>query len=323
MFKMNWEKNDSQRLLPESTINKMVRIAIPEQKLTSYKRISQGCANVNIKIILENSTSYILRIYLRDKDAALREKNLGALLKDKIPTPLSLYVGETDGHTFTITNFLDGIQLGNLLQSKIPHDINALMYSAGKILSRIASHNFPSSGFFDKDLNVISNSTSTTKLLAHIESYLSNHNVFSVLGSEKIAKISNFIDQSKQLFPDENERYLVHGDFDPANILVNKPNNEWEISGILDWEFAFSGSYLWDVANMLRYAYKMPPAFQKSFIHGLNNGGIQLPENWSSTIDLLNLTSLLDCLKRSDAHKKPIQCSDIRDLITHIFSKHS
>ncbi len=320
---MNWEKNDSQLLLPEKTIYKMVKKAFPEQKLASYKRIPEGCANLNIKIDMEDSTSHILRIYIHDNDAAIREKNLGTLLKDKIPIPLTFYVGEIDGYTFAITKLLPGRHLGSFLLGNVPYDIEAIMYDAGKILSNIISYSFNTSGFFDKNLNVISGSASIEKLSAHIEECLSNQNVIAVLGLEKIEDASNFINQNKHLFPDENERYLVHGDFDPANILVDKTNDKCHISGILDWEFAFSGSYLWDVANMLRYAHKMPPAFQNCFILGLTDGGLQLPENWNSTIDLLNLTSLLDCLKRSDAEKKPIQCSDIRDLINYILSKYS
>ncbi len=324
LFKMNWERSDITLSLPETTIYKMVQMAFPDKTLSSYEIISEGCANFNIKIHLnDDSTSYILRIYLRDKDAAYREKNLGVLLKDKIPTPLSFYIGEVDGYTFAITKFLPGIQLGNLLLSNTAYDINVVMYNVGLMLAKIVSFNFTEPGFFDKDLNILSGSASYEKLLAHIAGFLSNQNVITVLGSDTIQRISNYFDQSKHLFPDESERHLVHGDFDPANILVNKINNEWEISGILDWEFSFSGSYLWDVANMLRYAHKMPPEFQNAFIRGLNEGGVELPENWSSTIDLMNVSSLLDCLKRSDAQNKPNQCSDIRELIQNILSKYS
>jgi Ser/Thr protein kinase RdoA (MazF antagonist) len=68
----------------------------------------------------------------------------------------------------------------------------------------------------------------------------------------------------------------VHGDFDPANILVDKVNDAWSVTGILEWEFAFSGSYLWDVANMLRYAHKMPLEFQNSFIDALEKKWCQI-----------------------------------------------
>jgi hypothetical protein len=79
--------------------------------------------------------------------------------------------------------------------------------------------------------------------------------------------------------------------------------------------FGLGVSYLWDVANMLRYAHKMPPEFQDAFLKGLGDGGIILPENWRVTVNLLNLLSLLDVLKRSDPKDHSHQCADIRELI--------
>jgi aminoglycoside phosphotransferase (APT) family kinase protein len=112
--------------------------------------------------------------------------------------------------------------------------------------------------------------------------------------------------------------HLVHGDFDPANVLVEEFHGTWKISSILDWEFAFSGSSLWDVANMLRYAHLMPSTFQDAFITGLTNGGTALPDHWQKTSYLLNLLSLLDLLKREDAIHQPRKCADIRELINYM-----
>lgn len=81
-----------------------------------------------------------------------------------------------------------------------------------------------------------------------------------------ISKISHLFDKHVHLFPNDNERHLVHGDFDPANILVDRTEGIWKVTGILDWEFSFSGSALWDIANMLRYAHLMPPEFENAFL---------------------------------------------------------
>lgn len=62
--------------------------------------------------------------------------------------------------------------------------------------------------------------------------------------------------------------------------------------------------------------------FQEAFLKGLTRGGaIILPNNWHATVNLLNLLSLLDCLKRSDIKNRPNQCADIRELIDHILFK--
>ena len=69
---------------------------------------------------------------------------------------------------------------------------------------------------------------------------------------------------------------------------------------------------------MLRYAHHMPSEYEKAFLHGLKNGGVQLPENWRISILLLNLLSILDCLTRDPPAKRPNQCADICDLISFI-----
>lgn len=136
--------------------------------------------------------------------------------------------------------------------------------------------------------------------MVFVKDCLTHETVLSALTPKIISKINKALGQYDHLFPDKSEKHLVHADFDPANIFVDKIDNVWKVSCVLDWEFAFSGSVLWDVANMLRYAHKMPHEFQDAFLNGLASAGITLPKEWHITIQLLNLVALLDCLKRSD-----------------------
>lgn len=321
MFKATWEKTSVTHQFPNGMVEKMVCLAYPDQKLISRELIAGGCANLNYKIQLEHENQpLILRVYLRDKDAAYREKKLANLLKETVPVPLTHYIGELEGHHFAITEFMPGISLRDLLLGNASHDRSAIMHEVGTILSKITVHEFLEAGFFDKELNLISHSPSDDYLI-FAKDCLQNKTVQSVLTPQTISKINQVLGQYGHLFPDESEKHLVHADFDPANILVHKIDGFWKVSGILDWEFAFSGSVLCDVANMLRYAHKMPPEFQNAFLKGLGGGGVTLPKNWHITIQLLNLLSLLDCLKRSDPKNSPNQCSGIRELIDHILSE--
>jgi aminoglycoside phosphotransferase (APT) family kinase protein len=319
IFKEAWEKTSITHHLPSGTVEKMVQFCFPNRKLISYDLIAGGCANLNFKVQIENEKSpVLLRVYLRDKDAAYREQKLAALLKEKLPVPLTHFIGEIDGYTFAITEFLTGISLRDLLLGDLPHDLSEIMYMVGTTLSNIAMHGFSKAGFLKRDLDVTSYESSEIIDFAH--ECLIDKTVLSVLGPDKIAKIQNTINQYAQFLPTEIEKNLVHGDFDPANILVDRVNGSWVITGILDWEFSFSGSYLWDMANMLRYGHLMPSVFQKAFLEGVVNSGIVLPNNWRTTINLLNLLSLLDCLKRSDPKKSPNRCADICELIDHFLS---
>lgn len=320
-FKSNWEKTSVQHQLPAGVLERMVQLAYPDQKLNFFELIAGGCANLNYKILLDREKfPLILRVYMRDKDAANREQKIGSLLKQTVPVPQTYYIGEVNGYHFAITEFMPGINLRDLLLGNLPHDITSIMHKVGIVLSNITTHEFPKAGFFDKDLNVIPPSSSDDYLIFAKEC-LKHEAVLSVLTPEMISNINQVLRKHGHLFPDAIEKHLVHADFDPANILVNKVDGIWIVSGVLDWEFAFSGSVLCDVANMLRYAHKMPFEFQDTFLKGLELGGITLPKNWRITIQLLNLLSLLDCLKRSDPKNQPNQCTDINELIQHILMK--
>lgn len=320
MFKIDWEKTGVIHQLPQGAVERMARAFRPDKELLYYQLIAGGCVNLNVKIHFKNDEHpLILRVYLRDKTAASKEQKISALLQPTVPTPHTYYIGKIDGYHFAITEFINGITLRDLLLSDIPYDISAVMEDVGVVLSKITIHEFLHSGFFDKELNVISRQP-LDDYLVFAKQCIEDEIVISTLKPETISKIKQIIYKYGYLLPSKNEKNLVHADFDPANILVNEVDGVWRVSGVLDWEFAFSGSMLCDIANMLRYAHKMPPEFQNAFLKGLTDSGITLPHNWCITIHLLNLLSLLDCLKRSDTRYHFNKCADIGELIDYIVS---
>ncbi|MBX9805514.1 MAG: aminoglycoside phosphotransferase family protein [Alphaproteobacteria bacterium] len=320
-FKTTWEKADQLYDLSPPMIEGMVALAFPENKLASHEVISGGCANLNIKINLEGQAHpHILRIYLRDKEAAYLEQTLGRRLKDVIPIPQVTFLGDFEGHRFAILDFMDGIPFRDLLLGSEPFDMEPLMIEAGDILGKIQAIRFPSSGFFDRDLKIREPLTQED-YLTHAKESLNHPTAIDQLGKDSISKILTLLETHATLFPEAHDNHLVHGDFDPANLLVLKTDGVWKISGVLDWEFAFSASPLMDVAKMLRYAHRMPAAYESAFLKGLHKGGVELPEDWCLRCDLDNLLSLLDCLIRCPPDQRPNQCADICELIERILSR--
>ncbi len=317
-FKNTWEKADQHFQLEKQTIENMVRLALPNKTLAFYEVISGGCANLNIKFSCTNSsTPLLLRIYLRDKDAAYREQKLATLVKDSIPVPEVYFVNDIDDYRFAIVDYKHGITLRDLLLSGRMDNIQEVMVEVGSALSKIQSHRFPQSGFFDNDLH-IKDSISADFCITYTKKCLMHPTTIKKISKEDISKIHHHLEKYHFLFPDGTQSNLVHADFDPANILVQHIQGKWKISAILDWEFAFSGSTLCDMANMLRYAHHMPPEYERAFLYGLQSGGFQLPQNWRISIFLLNLLSLLDCLIHCPPEQRPNQCADICELISFI-----
>lgn len=316
-FKQNWEKTESQHKLPDDVIEGITHSSINDE-VESYSIVSGGCANLNIKIKLKsNNPSLLLRIYLRDKDVAYREWKISKILQNKIPVPQIYSVNDFGKYRFAICEFIEGITLRELLLSNRKFSIHSIMYRCGLMLAQISKVRFSKAGFFDKNINVV-NEFSADEFISYVQNCLEQKFVRQQLGPKMILQIENLFIKKKNLLPNNDEKHLVHADFDPSNILVREIDKSWQIVSVLDWEFAFSGSILYDVANMLRYAHHMPSEFKNSFIEGLTDSGIFLPENWNITINLLNLGSLLDCLARSDPERRPNQCQDIKMLIKEI-----
>lgn len=320
IFKNDWETVDLSVSISPNLIKAMAEQASPHTKLLSYKVISSGCANLNIKITLENTQEpKILRVYLRDKESACREQKLGSLLHSLIPIPQIYYIGRLDNYQFAIVQYMPGISLREFLLSHQESNIAPVMVEAGHILSKLQHIHFPVAGFFNKDLT-IKQPLNKNDYGLFASKCLRHPIVAAELGAETISEIKTVLNKYEFLLPNEYQPHLVHGDYDPANILVDHRNNQWRISAILDWEFAFSGSFLTDAANMLRYAHQMPAIFEESFLQGLREAGIVLPSTWRQTTHLLNLVALLDCLVRSNPTTHSKQCRDICELINNILS---
>ncbi|WP_419419212.1 phosphotransferase family protein [Legionella sp. D16C41] len=318
-FKQNWEKTDLALKLPYETIEAMLKQFLPTKTMYSCECIVGGCANLNYKIYVDiDENPYILRLYLRDFKAAYREQQLSLLLKDKktIPIPEVYFIGHYQNYQFAFNQYLSGITLRDLLLSDQAFDIKQLMFDTGVLANQIHTYTFRQGGFFDNKLQPL---PLTTTYLEYALNCLNKDYIITLLGQSNTARLTYYFQQLESFFPSLDEKQLVHGDFDPANILVNYQEGRWQISGVLDWEFAFSGSPLFDVANMLRYAHHLPSHFQDAFLKGLTLS-YTLPPHWQTTIYLLNLLSLLDCLSRSSA-KRPNQQADIYELIIYFMQQ--
>ncbi len=314
-FKADWEPTQLPHL-PQELIEGMLAMAFPHVSGVTLQPLSGGCANLNMRVELKGyNPPVVLRIYLRDPEAGHREAMLSALLKRKVPVPEVLFVGDWSGYQFAILQWVEGISLRDLLLGNQRYDMQDVMHQVGRIHASITSFSFPKSGVFDERLQVIDHRYT---LDAFVDQCLQSEAVTTSLLPQQIHSIKNAFDGFQQYLPDSHHSRLVHGDFDPANILVKEVEGRWAISSILDWEFAFSGSPLWDVANMLRYAHTVDPLFKKSFLEGILQGGVVLPEGWRVTTLLLNIGALLDCLQRWDPQGAPRRVLGIQQLISHI-----
>jgi hypothetical protein len=73
-------------------------------------------------------------------------------------------------------------------------------------------------------------------------------------------------------------------------------DREWEISGVIDWETAATGSALWDIGSLFCYARRYFPEFRELFVQGYRAGSGELPPDWCRTARLLDAVRLVAIL---------------------------
>ena len=121
------------------------------------------------------------------------------------------------------------------------------------------------------------------------------------MGPQKMAKLlPRLADWSSQTAELQEQCGLVHGDFNNRNSIVNRVDGRWKVTGILDWELAFSGSPLWDAARFICYEQATRPCREPHFSNGFREGGGQLPEDWSSFARKINALSAAQSLNSAD-----------------------
>jgi hypothetical protein len=317
MLKADWEKTGEILSVGDEAIRAMAGQGLPGRDILSHEIIAGGCANLNVKIsVAGRARPVILRIYVRDHAAAAREAAISRLVAPDIPAPEFLYVGAYGGYRFALADCIEGVTLRDLLLDK-GEDPLCAVHDAGRYCALLQKHRFAHPGPLDENAKVQAPGP-PPDFVAFTDECLAHPFIRSCFGAAKSDRIAQLVEKNRALLPDAKQAFLVHGDYDPANILVRRDGAGWTVSGILDWEFASSGPWLWDVSNMLRYSHLLPPTYEGAFLEGLVDGGATLPPGWRVTMRLMNITSLLWILRNCANGDRPRTVADIARLTDYI-----
>lgn len=236
------------------------------QIATSQKRIIAGDSNEVYDSTLADDSHIIARISHGRTDGNFGRESwaLEACHQAGIPVPLVIAQGELQQNgrplQYMIQQKLPGKTFHELIyEDHIPEaDIRDLALAAGTVLGRI--HSIPTKGFGKLDDNGWGQFASIQEWFATIElmaptlrevvraNHLDEHVLDNAL--ERIQMLDS------PLF--QQQPYLIHCDYAPKHILVDKG----QITGIIDFEFASSGYFGIEVPEWeLRDAVTVPPAW--------------------------------------------------------------
>ena len=110
---------------------------------------------------------------------------------------------------------------------------------------------------------------------------------------------------------------LSHGDLGHRNVIVGRAGGRWRINGLIDWETTTTGSPLFDIGSLFRYANRHDARFREAFARGyVEASGRDLPDEWLLTARLLDSTWLVDLL--DDVQAVPQVFDDCRRLLVQL-----
>lgn len=138
------------------------------------------------------------------------------------------------------------------------NDVKAIRQSAfsvGYWFSVIRKNRFIESGFFNEDLEInVPLKITPDTFLSFMEEYLIEGQTSHWLGKELTRKLWDFTRMNNHFLKNiDVAPALVHSVYNGLNILVSNNKGHYEVTGIIDWEFAFAGPVYVDIGNMLRY----------------------------------------------------------------------
>ena len=246
----------------------------------------------------------VLRIYSRDAAACRKEVELHRLVGASVPVPEIVYAdfaacpGEVGPHV--LMRWVAGVTFRQIKQRRDAHETAACARAIGGVLARIGSFTFDCPGALGPGLAVGEPLLEGEHPIpAFVEKCLASAEFERRMPVRERERLREFIwRRSDVLRTLHGERALVHSDFGSPNLIVREAGGRWNVAGVLDWEFAFSGPALCDVGHMLRYERRAKPRIEPHFSDAFREHGGKLPENWRELSRLLDLTALCEFLTR-------------------------
>lgn len=311
LLKNHWERYQAHFDISESMM--MALVSPFSSSIVSATLLSEGCANTNYKVDLADGRSVVLRIYLREHNALDRELGLCNLIQTKLPIPQIYYHDarcQLIEHPYAIVEYIEGELMRQVILSQ-PSSSADCAFAAGTVLNQLKKITLAHGGFFQDRQLTIRPFNPEEEYTAYAFNCLDQDNVQESLGKEQSKRIKAFIKTNQSYLPSEQEVNLTHADFDPANMLVKKVDGHYQLAALLDWEFAFAGTYLLDMGMFLRYSHRLPKAYESQFIRAFDD----LPDNWKKSAKLMDLICLLSLLFWNNKTDRPNLTSDVAGLI--------
>lgn len=306
-----WPRLHPEIALELSSITELLRPAFPDAIAVAAESVGGGLANTNVKVWIDARESpLLLRLYQRGRRQAMKEAALLRRLNGQVPVAGLLFFSIDNpvvDYPYAVLDWVEGERLDVLAAAG--EDIDALGRTIGETLAQIHAITFDRYGFFDPDLSLPNAiDLDGDGLLAYIRRTLAADCSGDRLGRELVNDLIRFVERQGHRLSTWRGPCLVHGDFNGANILLRRPeNDEWKVAAVIDWEYALSGTPGFDFAHLLRAPLGSEPLLAESAAQRYRLAGRALPADWREISRLVDLFAWVDLASRPDSDATVIE----------------
>ncbi len=284
-------------------IAQILERALPKHVLKSFELLTGGAGNLSYLLHFSGTQDpLVLRIYTRDPSVCQKEVDILRSTSGQLPVPELIYAdpkGEDDVGPYVLYRYAEGITFQELKSRGDLQDMADAAYAIGAALAR---------------LQTVSLSEPVSARQEITDECLNSPILEQRLGGFDRDRLgiffSNWLPRIRNLY---QQTALVHGDFNNRNTIVNRKGSGWVVTGILDWEYAFIGSPLWDASRFICFERQARPCREPHFSRGFRESGGSLPKDWREFSRALNALTAAESLSRPDLRAQYIP--ELHDLI--------
>ncbi len=271
--------------------------------VTAVRPVAGGLVNTNLRVALDRPPwTVLLRIVTRDPPQSAKEAALARLLAGRVPIARVLHAAEANpvtGTPYAVLEWIEGARLDRAAAAASPGAPRGLGGAVGAALAAIHAFRFARHGFLADDLRVAAAiDLDGAALVGFLRECLVEGPGGARLGAALTGRVLAFAArEGGRLRAWLAPPCLVHGDFNPTNILVR----DGRVAAVLDWEFALSATPAFDFGNLLRPPLGTDAAFVAGLARGYRDAGGTLPEDWRRIASIADLFAWADLLGRRPA----------------------
>jgi hygromycin-B 7''-O-kinase len=224
---------------------------LPEGCLTRFSEGSNIVYSYNRKLVIKLYPSYFKNEFEREIEVLRNIENDITLVE--IPKIIS--VGSYEGWDYLIMSELNGTLLIDLWDKLTREEKKELSIDLGNVIREF--HSIPSEIFETIDVD-------WEDFIKNQYLNMIDHQRKSKLPQELFEALTEYVDESYINY--KPTLRLLTGEFTPFNLLLNKENNKWKLSGVIDFADCFLGDHEYDLLGPILFMFNGDKEITSSFL---------------------------------------------------------